>query len=311
LAAVVVAIIIVAGLFVYVFSSTGVSTSTSPLVTSSPTASSSTTAVLTSFAFKNVTLQTPQTQPPCKGLLCQSNSELSGIVFVDASSPLSCLDVSLNGTSVGSDCWNLTSPSFTMAQCDGSGNSTSCTTIVTQNTYTETNRTFALGYPIQSGGNSPAVVAGRTYLIALVAQFENGSNVTASATVVASVSTASSGSGASCSGNPQGGGSNAAGGTYSYTFPLTLNYSGPWTLTYQGYDSMGESNPTSTSGNCSGTGIFGISVTVSGPTSDALTLCAQAQKLDSSNATMTLTITGHNETSLPNGSVSYCGGVVP
>jgi hypothetical protein len=119
------------------------------------------------------------------------------------------------------------------------------------------------------------------------------------------------GSAATCTGFPQGEGSNAAGPIWNINLPITVNYTGPWTLIYQDYNSLGRSNPTSTSGSCSGTGFYSLPVNVSGPTSDALTLCAQAQKLDSSNSTMILTITGDNETSLPNGSVSYCGGEIP
>jgi hypothetical protein len=132
-------------------------------------------------------------------------------------------------------------------------------------------------------------------------------------TISTSVATShvSFGSAATCAGSPQGGGSNAAGPTWNVNLPITVNYTGPWTLTYQGYDSLGRSNPTNTSGSCSGTGFYSLPVSVSGPTSDSLTLCAQAQKLDSSDATMILTITGDNETSLPNGSVSYCGGEIP
>jgi len=137
---------------------------------------------------------------------------------------------------------------------------------------------------------------------------------TSTTTVVSTsfaTSTMSFGFAATCSGSPQGGGSNVAAPTWSINLGLTVNYTGPWTLTYQGYNSLGKSNPTSTSGSCNGTGFYSLPVSVSGSTSEALTLCAQAQKLDSSNATMILTITGDNETSLPNGSVSYCGGEIP
>lgn len=171
-------VVVVGGAFVFVLSTTGNSTSTS---TSSALSSS------TSFAVKNVALETPQDQSPCQGLLCQSSAEVLGTVTVGGNSPLSCIDVSLNGTSAGSSCWNLTSPYFTSVQCNGSGANSSCTTVSTQNTNSETNRTFPFNYLIQGGGGDgiPNIVSGHTYLVSLVAQFEGGSNSTMSATVVA------------------------------------------------------------------------------------------------------------------------------
>jgi hypothetical protein len=112
----------------------------------------------------------------------------------------------------------------------------------------------------------------------------------------------------SCSGFPPGGDCVAR---YSYTFTLSVNYSGPWKLTYQGYNSLAKSNPTDVGGSFNGTGTFSKSITLSGLNNQGLTLCANAQKLDASTSTLVLTITGQNETSLPYGSVSYCGGVAP
>jgi hypothetical protein len=112
----------------------------------------------------------------------------------------------------------------------------------------------------------------------------------------------------SCSGSPPDGNCIA---TYSYTFTLSVNYSGPWTLTYQGYNSLGKSNPTNVSGSYNGTGFYSKPITLSGLDNNGLTLCAQAQKLDASSSTLILTVTGHNETSVPYGSASYCGGVAP
>jgi hypothetical protein len=65
----------------------------------------------------------------------------------------------------------------------------------------------------------------------------------------------------SCSGSPPGGDCVS---TYSYTFTLSVNYSGPWKLTYQGYNSLGEFNPTDVSGSYNGTGFFSTPVTISG-----------------------------------------------
>ncbi len=111
-----------------------------------------------------------------------------------------------------------------------------------------------------------------------------------------------------CSGYPPGGN---CPGNYNYTFTISVNYTGPWKLTYQGYMSMGESNPSGVSGTLSGSGSYSLPVTLFGPNNNGLTLCATAQKLDGSNSTLTLTVTGHNETSLPYGITSYCGGVAP
>lgn len=122
---------------------------------------------------------------------------------------------------------------------------------------------------------------------------------------VSYTSTTSSTVSSSCSGYPPGGNCIT---TYNYTFTLSVNYSGPWKLTYQGYNSLGESN---VSGSYDGTGFNSRAITLSGLNNSFLTLCAQAQKLDASSSTLILTITGHNETSIPYGSTSYCGGVVP
>jgi hypothetical protein len=99
--------------------------------------------------------------------------------------------------------------------------------------------------------------------------------------------------------------------TYSYTFTVSVNYTGPWKLTYLGYNNLGITNPTNVSGSYTGTGFFAKNVTMTSVDTGGLTLCAQAQKLDASTAALILTVTGYNETSLPYGSVSYCGGVVP
>jgi hypothetical protein len=114
-----------------------------------------------------------------------------------------------------------------------------------------------------------------------------------------------------CSGYPPGGN---CPGNYSYTFVVSINYTGPWKAMYWGYHSAGAyfgQSGNYTGGIMTGTGDSSRSITLSGPNTNGLALCAQAQKLDGSNFTLILTITGHNETSLPYGSVSYCGGVVP
>ena len=115
-----------------------------------------------------------------------------------------------------------------------------------------------------------------------------------------------------CSGYPPGGNCHA---NYSYTFSISINYSGYWTAYYRGFHnsevSSINSNSNYTGGIFSGRGPDTMTVTLSGDNFHFLTLCAEAQKLDSSNSTLTLTVTGSNSTSLPSGSVYYCGGVAP
>ena len=89
-----------------------------------------------------------------------------------------------------------------------------------------------------------------------------------------------------------------------------MNYTGPWSLTYEGCSGLGTCS-TAPMASLNGTGYDSTPVTVTGLDNSGLTLCAQAQKLDASNATLILTVTGYDETSAPYGSVSYCGGVVP
>jgi hypothetical protein len=114
-----------------------------------------------------------------------------------------------------------------------------------------------------------------------------------------------------CSGYPPGGN---CPGNYSYTFQISVNYRGPWQFTYYGYHTVGApANPYSgvgnyTGGNFRGTGSVEENVTLSGPNTEGLTLCVQAQKLDSSNSPMTI---GSNSTSVPYGKAGWCSSVAP
>ncbi|MGD0396752.1 MAG: hypothetical protein ABSB26_07610 [Nitrososphaerales archaeon] len=120
-----------------------------------------------------------------------------------------------------------------------------------------------------------------------------------------------SSSSSTCSGSPPVGDCAVP---YSYPFTLSVNYSGPWRLSYQGYLSSfgpGKAIPTNVTGSYSGTGFYSKNITLSGPGNYGLELCASAQKLDGSGSSLILKITGRNETSLPYGSVTYCGGVAP
>lgn len=82
-------------------------------------------------------------------------------------------------------------------------------------------------------------------------------------------------------------------------------------MTYLGYNNLGQTNPTNVSGSYTGSGFFAKNVTMTSVVTGGLTLCATAQKLDSSNNTLIVTVTGSNETSVPYGSTSYCASAVP
>jgi len=90
-----------------------------------------------------------------------------------------------------------------------------------------------------------------------------------------------------------------------YNFTPSVNYNGPWKLTYQGYNGLGMSNFTTVSGSYGGTGIDSRSVIVGG-SHNGWTLCVQAMRMDDSNSTLSLTISGATTTSLQYGSISTC-----
>jgi len=115
---------------------------------------------------------------------------------------------------------------------------------------------------------------------------------------------------AACSGYPPGGNCVAP---YSSTFTISVNYTGPWKLTYSGQTNVGESNPSNVTSTSTGMGYVSVPVTLAGLNNRMLTLCAQAQKLDASSSTLFLSIDSlyPKNTSMPYGSVSACGGVVP
>lgn len=145
----------------------------------------------TTLAVNNLLLLIPQHRPTCATTipLCESDAFLTATVSVDASTPLSCLDIYVNGSSEGSDCWNLSSPAFTQTQCNGKGNQTSCTTIVSSNTNTETARTIPLSSQIYNGSNgTPPILVGKSYQITIVGEFQDGSNSTVSAIATAAIS---------------------------------------------------------------------------------------------------------------------------
>ena len=160
----------------------------------SPTSSTLTFAV---FSFQNVSILIPQGQlPPCQAsgpqgpLPCTSSygTDLNGTVFVNANSPLSCIEVYVNGTSEGFSCWNLTAAGFPYTNCfpeTGNGSQSSCTTVIEKNNNTQLTRTIPFDYRLQNGTNdTPLIMAGRPYLITLMAQFQDGTISTVSVTTV-------------------------------------------------------------------------------------------------------------------------------
>ncbi len=103
----------------------------------------------------------------------------------------------------------------------------------------------------------------------------------------------------------------------SHTFTISVSYGGSWKLSYQGYTAFGldGANPNGANATVTGSGAYSRSVTLTGPHGRGLSLCADAQKSDASNATLLLTVTGaassQNGTSLPYGSVLACAGAQP
>jgi hypothetical protein len=95
------------------------------------------------------------------------------------------------------------------------------------------------------------------------------------------------------------------------TFALSVNYSGSWTVTYQGYNDVCGSTCANSSlqtllGSYDGSGFNSRNITVGGQ-GNGWTFCAQAQKSDASTSTLTLGVAGsQNKTSLPFGTTSAC-----
>ena len=100
-------------------------------------------------------------------------------------------------------------------------------------------------------------------------------------------------------------------------FTISVNYTGPWTVTYQGYNedcynyqtlnSTCNSDFQTLSGNYDGSGFNSRNITVSGQ-ENGWTFCAQAQKSDASDSALTLEVSDgpRNDTSLPFGTTSTC-----
>jgi hypothetical protein len=106
----------------------------------------------------------------------------------------------------------------------------------------------------------------------------------------------------------------------SHAFTISVDYMGPWKVSYQGYSHIGlgalsDADTLGANVTLSGSGAYSKSVTLTAPHGTNMGLCVSAQKLDSSNATLILKVSsgggGENETSLPNGSTFACGTFQP
>lgn len=89
---------------------------------------------------------------------------------------------------------------------------------------------------------------------------------------------------------------------WNASYPLTINYSGSWSASYFGYDT----NIKNVSGSFNGTGFYYRTMNLNVYGLAMPTLCVNVTKLDSSNATLTLSLGANNSTSLAHGSVSSC-----
>lgn len=97
--------------------------------------------------------------------------------------------------------------------------------------------------------------------------------------------------------------------TWSYNFPIAINYSGSWNLVYQGYNGT---TPNNVMGNQSGVGNYRVTVTLYGRGYVQRTLCANATKLDPQKSNLTLIVDYRsNSTSLPYGKATVCETVAP
>ena len=95
-----------------------------------------------------------------------------------------------------------------------------------------------------------------------------------------------------------------------YNFTLSISYDKSWNVTYEGYNSiyttLGNSPPQSISGSFTGSGNASRVITVPG-SNNGWRLCALAEKLDSTNSTLVLSVGGVlNETSSPYGVTTVC-----
>ncbi|MGH9919205.1 MAG: hypothetical protein ACRD6W_10125, partial [Nitrososphaerales archaeon] len=77
---------------------------------------------------------------------------------------------------------------------------------------------------------------------------------------------------------------------------ISVGYTGPWGVTYHGWLGDQATGQLVASGAFYGNSTGSKTINVSGTTSYGITVCAEAQKLDSSSATLTMTILPPNVT---------------
>jgi len=77
---------------------------------------------------------------------------------------------------------------------------------------------------------------------------------------------------------------------------ISVNYAGPWGVTYQGWLGDQTSGKLVVSGSFYGNTTGSKTINVSGTTDYGITVCAVAQKLDSSTSTLTVSILPPNVT---------------
>jgi hypothetical protein len=88
---------------------------------------------------------------------------------------------------------------------------------------------------------------------------------------------------------------------------FSVNYGGPWGLTYQVYPGVSESGQLVESGSFYGHDPANESIIVVSATGGGTLICALAQKLDASNSTLILRIADvKNQTSLAYGTTKTC-----
>ena len=94
---------------------------------------------------------------------------------------------------------------------------------------------------------------------------------------------------------------------FNQTCAISVSYGGPWGISYRGYLGDSESGRLVESGSFYGHGPADESVRISGTDVVGTLLCAQAQKLDSSNSTLVLRIASlTNQTLLAYGTSKLC-----
>ena len=116
---------------------------------------------------------------------CQSSSGCTAVpkatlyaeIFVSSNSPLSCLDVHLNGAMEGQNCFDLT---HTVQETFCSVPGAMCTNSPVNTNNTKTIRSFPLRLPLFNGSfNTPIIRVGMSYQLEVVAHFQDGASAEA------------------------------------------------------------------------------------------------------------------------------------